>query len=300
MRRRPVVPAAFPPRPASGARRRLVVLSLVIVSLALLSVYFRESSGGALHDLQSAGASALRPFQVAADRVARPFQDAVGWFEDLLDARSESKRLRADNERLRQQLIQNKTAARDNRYLRDLLRFRDGPAFPRNYRYVAVRIIARTPGQFQRQIGIAAGSNSGVAVNDPVLAAEGLVGKVTKVARDTAQVTLLTDETSAVSALDVRTNADGIIRHGSSSDPESLILDRVSKDQRVAVGDVVITAGWRSSRLASLYPRGIPIGIVTSVNQLDVYNYKQIEVAPFADFSSLDSVLVLIPKERGH
>jgi rod shape-determining protein MreC len=274
-----------------------VVVGLVIVSLALLSVYFRESSGGALHGLQSTGASILYPFQVAAERVARPFEDAAGWAGDVLGAKSENDKLQAEIDRLRQQLVQNQTAARQNAELRRLLRFRDGPAFPRDYAGVAARIIGRTPGQFEQQVLVAAGTNSGVGLNDPVVTAEGLVGKVTRVSRRSARVTLLTDETSAVSALDLKSNAAGIIRHGLSSGG-SLIFDRVTKENVVRPGHVVITAGWRSGKLASIYPRGIPIGIVTSVGQLDTDIYKQIEVDPFADFSSLDSVLVLVAKDR--
>ena len=207
----------------------------------------------------------------------------------------ENEKLRRENERLRQQAIQNQTAVRQNAELRRLLRFREGPAFPRDYNGVAARIIGRTPGQFEQQVLIAAGSNARIHVNDPVVTASGLVGRVTKVARRSARVTLLTDETSAVSALDLRTNAAGIVRHGVAGG-DALVLDRVTKEDVVRAGDVVITAGWRSGRLASIYPRGIPIGIVTSVGQLDTDIYKRIEVDPFVDFSSLDSVLVLVEK----
>jgi rod shape-determining protein MreC len=58
-----------------------------------------------------------------------------------------------------------------------------------------------------------------------------------------------------------------------------------------------VTAGWRSSKLASLYPKGIPIGTVTSVGQADTDLWKQVQVAPFADFDSLDAVLVLVRKD---
>lgn len=277
----------------------MVVVGLVIVALALLSVYVRESksSGGALHRLQSTGASILHPFQVAAERVAQPFEDAAGWAGDVLGAKSENDKLHDEIDRLRQQLVQNQTAARQNAELRRLLRFRDGPAFPRDYAGVAARIIGRTPGQFEQQVVVAAGTNNGIGLNDPVVTAEGLVGKVTRVSRRSARVTLLTDETSAVTALDLKSNAAGIIRHGLSSGG-SLVFDRVTKENVVRPGDVVITAGWRSGRLASIYPRGIPIGIVTSVGQLDTDIYKQIEVDPFADFSSLDSVLVLVAKDK--
>jgi len=273
------------------------VVALVVVSLALLSVYFRESAGGGLHEVQSVGASVLRPFEVAAERVAQPFEDAAGWFGDVLGAKSENERLRAEVEQLRQQLIQNETIRRDNAWLRRQLAYRDGPSFPSGYRALAARIIARTPGRFDQRVVIAAGSNQGVRLQDPVVVASGLVGQVTKAARNVSQVTLLTDETSAVSALDLRTNAAGILRHGQSSG-SSLVLDRVTKDKVVAPGDVVITAGWRAGKLASIYPRGIPIGLVTSVGQLDTDVYKQIEVDPFVDFEALDSVVVLIAKGR--
>ena len=67
----------------------------------------------------------------------------------------------------------------------------------------------------------------------------------------------------------------------------------------VETGDVVVTAGWRSRRFASIYPRGIPIGQVASVSQSDTDLYKQVAVQPFVNFSSLEDVIVLIPKTRG-
>ena len=75
-------------------------------------------------------------------------------------------------------------------------------------------------------------------------------------------------------------------------------MDRVTKDQVVLPGHVVVTAGWRSGKLASIYPRGIPIGTVTHVGQSDVGLYKDIQLTPFVDFSSLESVIVLVPKVR--
>src|SRR4029077_8534193 len=83
---RPSTPSA---RSSAVVRRRLVVAILSVVSLALVTVYFREADGGFLHNMQSTGASVLRPFEVAADRVASPFEDAASWFGDLLHAKSD-------------------------------------------------------------------------------------------------------------------------------------------------------------------------------------------------------------------
>jgi len=282
-------------RSSSPLRRRLVVALLVVAALALITVSFREGTSGPLHGAQSAGAKALHPFEIAAERVARPFRDAWSWADGLFGARSEADRLRSQVEQLRQQVIQNESALQENVRLRALLEYLDGPTFPRDYSGVSAALIARPPSAFEQQIVVAAGTANGVRLNAPVVTAEGLVGQVTRVTEDAAQVTLLTDETSAVSALDLRTDAAGIVRHGAGTG-DMLVLDRVAKDEVVNVGDEVITAGWRSGGLASLYPKGIPIGKVTSVGQTDTDLYKQVQIAPYADFGSLDSVLVLVSR----
>jgi rod shape-determining protein MreC len=289
-------PSSQASRTAPVLRRRIAVGVLVVLSLSLVTVYFRESDSGPAHSLQSGVASVLRPFEVAAERVARPFRDAAGWFGGLIDAKEENEKLRAELDRYRQQVILTESALRENAQLRDMLNLLEGARFPRDYRAVAARVIARAPSNFEQQIVISAGKNAGISKYDAVVSADGLVGQVTRVANNVAQVTLLSDETSAVSAVDIRSNASGIVQHGESGD--TLVLKRVTKDQIVNKGDVVVTAGWRSGDLASLYPRGIPIGIVTSVGQIDTEPYKRILLDPFPKFSSLEAVLVLVPKKK--
>jgi rod shape-determining protein MreC len=281
-------------RASAVVRRRAVVAVLTIVSLALVTVYFRESDGGVLHGLQSTGATVLRPFEVAAERVARPFRDAAGWFGGLLDAKSENKKLKKQVDDLRQEVVLTQSALRENTQLKRLLAYLQGPTFPTDYRPIAARVIARAPNQFTQQIVISAGKNDGVAKHDAVVTADGLVGEVTKVASRVAQVTLLTDPTSAVSALDIHSNAAGILQLDQSG--SSLILDRVTKDQVVDAGDVVVTSGFRSGDLSSLYPRGLPLGVVTSVSQSDTDVYKQVQVDPYVDFPNLEAVIVLVKK----
>ena len=270
-----------------------MVIALSVVSLALVTVYFRESDGGVLHGFQSTGAAILRPFEVGADRVASPFRDAAGWFGGLFDAKSENKKLKDEIEQLRQEVILSEAALRENTQLKALLDYREGAHFPEDYRAISARVIARAPGQFDQQIVVSAGKNDGITKHDAVVTADGLVGEVTKVASNVAQVTLLTDETSAVSGIDIRTNAAGIVEHSESG---SLILDRVTKDQVVNRGEVVVTSGFRSGDLTSLYPRGIPIGVVTSSGQSDTDVYKHIQLDPFVDFSRLEAVIVLVKK----
>lgn len=269
---------------------------LVALSILLMTIYFREPAGGGLHQVQSAGATVLHPFEVAAERVARPFRDVYGWFGGLVHAKSERDKLRREVDKYRQQVVLNEAAAAENAQLKALLHYHD-TAQLKDYRQVAARVIAYPPSEFDQQIVVAAGSGAGIRVHSPVVTADGLVGDVTKVTSDTALVTLLTDSTSAVSALDPATTARGTIQRGQATG-NALTLDRVPVSDVVTRGDPIVTAGTRDPKLPSLYPRGIPIGVVTRSGQSDVDLFKRIQVQPNVDFGSLDAVLVLVSKKR--
>lgn len=275
----------------------MVAAVLVLISLALITVYFRESEDGTLHGAQRIGLSVAMPFEVAGERIARPFRDAWGWASDLIGAKDENEKLRKEVEELRQKVVQQQTAVSENERLRALLHFVDGPTFPSGFDGVTTRVVGRPPSAYTQEVLIAAGSSSGVQRNDPVVTKDGLVGLVTDVTSNGAKVTLLSDQSSAVSAVVLESGAAGIVRHG-PSESSALVLDRVRKDELVTEGDLVITAGWRSGKLESLYPRGIPVGTVNSVGQQDVDLYKRIQVTPLVNFDSLAEVIVLVPKKR--
>jgi len=290
-------PDGLSPRTSRALRARLVAVCLVLVSLALITVYFRESEGGTLHSAQRIGLSVAMPFEVAGERVARPFRDAWGWASDLVGVKSENEKLRKEVEALRKTVVRDETAVSENERLRHLLNYIDGPRFPDGFNGVVSRVVGRPPSAYDQEVLIAAGSSSGIRQNDSVVTADGLVGLITEVTTNGARVTLLTDQSSAVSAIVLETSASGIVRHG-SSDSSALVLDRVGKDELVENGALVITAGWRTGRLESLYPYGIPIGTVKSVGQQDVDLYKRIQIAPLVNFDSLSDVVVLVPKKR--
>ena len=262
---------------------------LAVLSLALLSVYFRESSDGPLHGAQDVGATVMRPFQVGAERVARPFRDLYGWFDGMLTAKDENETLREENERLRRQAIQNETAAQENFDLKQQLDYQDLPGLE-DYRTVNTRVLG-PQSQFGKRLLIAAGSSDGIRLNAPVLSAGALVGAITELSPDTAVVTLLTDESSAVAAYSIRTSALGLIQSGEGG---SLAFASVTKDKDVARNDLIATAGSSVPRFPSLFPRGIPIGTVTSVSQSDTEPFKQIQLVSYVDLSNLRTVTVLV------
>jgi len=275
--------------------RRSVLAVLVIGALALLTVSFRSPTSGALHDVQSGGATVLRPFQVGAERVARPFRDVYGYFSGLASAKSENARLRRELRDARATANANLAAARQAETLKKLLHYEEGPTFPKDYRAVNTSVISFPTGSFAQQVTIAAGTSSGIRVNTPVVTADGLVGIVTNVTADTASVKLLTDPDSSVPSRDVTHGVAGLIRHATGT---SLILDRVPKEQVVKAGDIIVTQGTVDRRYPDLYPYGIPIGRVQSVGTNDIASYLTVQVTPFARLDSLDAVAALIPTKH--
>jgi rod shape-determining protein MreC len=261
----------------------------------MITIYFREAPNGGMHDLQSAGASALRPFEVAADRVARPFTDAYHWTADLFHARSENEKLRKEVDRLSQVAIQNANARQEAAELSDILKYKRSLTYPEDFSKTAVTasVISNPASDFDQTIVISAGSSSGIRVYDAVVTSRGLVGQVTKVLGSESRVTLLTDKESAVTARDHQTGAIGVVRH--SQGPEDLLfLDRVFKNKVVNKNDLVVTAGRQQGPLSSFYPAQIPIGTVAKVGQTDIDPFQNVQVMPRVDFTDLNVVLVLV------
>jgi rod shape-determining protein MreC len=294
---RRIPPTSLSQRGAGALRRRLIVGALVLLALVLITLSFRSGQGGSMSGVQSAGATALRPFAVAVERIAQPFRDAYTWTDSLLGARSRAARLERENAQLRQRAIRNDFAIQENAYLIRLLHYAGSASFPRDYHGIAAAVIARPNGEFTQSIVVDVGSDRGIRVNDPVVTQDGLVGLVTRVAPGSARIELLTDQQAAASAIDVRTQAAGIVRHARGT-RETLVLDRVRKEDVIKEGDEVVTAGWRANGLSSVYPKGILIGEVTSVGQTDTDLFQQVQIDPYVDFGALDAVLVLVPTDR--
>jgi rod shape-determining protein MreC len=288
-------PSPYPSRARAALVRRIVLAVLVLVALALLTISFRSPTTGALHDLQGYGASALRPFQIAATRVARPFRDAYDYVDGLTSAKSQNAKLRAEVRRYRAEALRNAAAVKQNDELTALLKFEQGSRYPQDYRAVNASVVSFPSGTYSHQIVIDAGKDSGIHINTPVVSADGLVGKVTQVGPSTAVVTLLTDPDSAVPARDLKTKVSGLLRHGQGN---TLILDRVAKEQIVDKGDWIVTRGTVDRRYPDEYPYGIPIGRVVSVGTSDIASFLTVEVQPLAKLDSLEVVAALIPNRK--
>jgi rod shape-determining protein MreC len=280
-------------------KRRVVVVGLVVVSLALLTVSYRSA---ALNPLEGYGASALRPFEIAANRVARPFRDATSWVHGVFAAKSLNRALEAQNRALRQEVAYLSGTAATDAQLRKLINYHSSPRFPACCTEVGADVLT-SPTPLAQSVTISAGSDQGIANQDVVVTNGGLVGTIGKVTPNEAQVILISNPGSDVRAVDeANPSAIGIIDHGVGTN--SLIFDQIGTDLRVGTKDVIVTAGSPAGAAGlawpSLFPPDIPIGYVSSVYQSDTDIYKEIQVQPFVDLSSLESVLVLVPKPTAH
>jgi rod shape-determining protein MreC len=272
-------------------RRRAVLALLVVLSLVLLTAYFGESTGGALHRVQRGVLSVLAPVQEGANRALKPIRDFGGWFGDTLHAKKERDKLRRENQALRREAIGKDAALRDNAQLRKLVDL-DQQVGADAFRPLTSRVIGRSPTLWYAKLTIDKGSTAGVHVDDPVMDGDGLVGRVSDVTGDAAVVTLITDHTSGVSAKILQSGASGVVRPAVGN-PNDLLLDYVPRGARIFRGQRVVTAGTTSSRLESLFPPNIPVGEVTRVDLDSGTLFERVHLRPFADLRTLDFVQVL-------
>ena len=250
---------------------------LLLLSVALLTAYFRESDSGVAHSVQGGG-----PHR----RLASPERHGDG--DQAVPRRLELGR-RPLQRQVREQVASRKrssssalaladelTTQSENDQLRAMLQFQKDHVFPKDVTLVTARVVARSTSAWYSTATINAGSGDGVKVYDPVVNGQGLVGRVTKVNLNAAQVMLVTDQQSFVDAMiepgTQDGNAQGIISGGVTGD---VTLEYVDKNEKVKVGQYVVTSG----RNGSIFVRGIPIGQVESVGTQEVELYQSIAVS---------------------
>jgi rod shape-determining protein MreC len=275
-------------------RRRAVLTLLVIGSFLLLTITYGHSSGG----LQRGVSTIFSPLQTVADRALKPARDLVDWFDKTFDARGENSRLKSELVTVRRQAVAGQEALQENAQLRKLVALDRGPALAESaYQPVTGRVIARSPTVWNSTVTIDVGSGDGVEVDDPVISGDGLVGLVASAQGGSAQVKLITDHASAVSAKVLPSGVQGVIRPD-VGDPEELILDFIDSTKSVHGEEAVVTSGWRAEGLASLFPPGLPIGEVTSASIVEQEASQQVRLHPYADIANLDLVQVLTGHPR--
>jgi rod shape-determining protein MreC len=265
-----------------------VLILLVVLSLLLLTAYFGEAPGGRLHGVQRAFLTVVSPVQDGANKALKPVRDLFGGISDTFHAKSQRNELRTQVARLRRELVADQAEKRSYQGLLSL--YHVDQLGVNEYHPVTATVFGKSPNIWYATVTIDKGEAAGVRVNDPVINGEGLVGKVAQVASDAAQVDLITDSTMGVSARVGTSNATGIVQP-KVGDPSNLLLQYLPANTQVNRGEYVVTSGTVASPDDSLYPPGILIGQVSSVNENSAYT--SVNVHPIANLHNLDVVQVL-------
>lgn len=264
---------------------------MLLVSLAMLTIYFRESDSGPLHSLQRGGLRLISPVESGVSRVLDPFKGGFEWVAGLFSARSENERLQDELNSLRIEVVSLREASAENRRLKEMLDFLDQPSFPQDYQIVSARVIGRSGSPWNATITINRGSGDGIAMGQTVVSGQGLVGQISAVTANSAQVLLIIDQNSHVEARLQGSSAQGTIVGSINGQLE---MDFVEKNQSVTKKEVVVTSGT-----GQLFVKGVPIGVIDEVSDQEIEYFKSISVTPFVEFGTLEEVMVLVAAAGG-
>jgi rod shape-determining protein MreC len=272
---------------------------LVAVSLILLTAYFGASPSSPLHSVQRGIVQVVSPVQAGASTVLSPVRDVANWVSDTLRAKDQRDQLRKEVNQLTAQVDQLKTEQLRNVQLARQVRLDQNIGLS-NYHLVAANVIGRDPSLWYQQVTVDAGSDEGVTQNAPVVADGALVGDVTTVDPSVSVVTLLTDHAFAVAADVLNQSGDDGVLAPSVGNPNQLLLQDLPSNAQISVGEQVVTSGFKSGALTSLYPAGIPIGTVSGVNPTQLFNNNEVQVSPAADLRHFASVQILTAPHAGN
>lgn len=274
-------PPFFKQGPSSNAR--LAFFALLAVALLVI-----DSRTGLLGAMRQGIGTVLYPLQ----RTLLVPRDALSISSDYL---GEIHRLRAENAELRRieaanarQLLQVEQLAQENRQLRELTGARERTAV----RSVVAEVLYDTRDPFTRRLVLDKGLQHGVAAGQPVVDPTGVVGQVTRVFPLSAELTVITDRNMTI-PVQVQRNGLRAIASG-GAEPGRMELRYMSVNADLKEGDVVTTSG-----LDSLYPPGLPVGRIASIERGRTGNFARVLVDPVAGVDRSRLLLVLLVDKTG-
>lgn len=239
------------------------------------------------------------PIEWVWSEVLAPVQSLVmeisertgGWAGDLLRFRiivQENIELRSDLQELESLQVYMDVLERENRRLMDLLHLQQRL----DVEATMARIIRRVPSNWTRQVTIDRGARQGVGIDDVVVVGTGLVGRVTRVTSNTAQVMLITSPESGL-GVEVVTTGDAGVAVGDIAREDMLRATFFDPDAQVTEGDIIVTSG-----LGEAFPAGIPVGTVSELTMGETGLLREVWIQPAADLNRLHELMVIqVPED---
>lgn len=269
---------------------RLLVVGLVSISLATITVDYRQGDEGPLAVAGRAALGFVSPIQEAVSKVTRPIGEFFSAVAELPSLRDENQRLRDELERVRTQLALTVSDQARLERLEQVL----GLTKALNPESVAAVVIANGLSNTEWVITIDKGTDDGIREGMPVVTPGGaLVGSVVRSAAGSSDVQLIIDVDWRAWSRLVGSRDTGILRGMGDAD---LRMDLLDPGLDVTADEQVVTAGYEIQGEKSRYPPGILIGTVSREFEDPAALEKFVTVRPAADLSSLEFVLVLLTR----
>jgi rod shape-determining protein MreC len=267
----------------SGLRSRALLLG----TLALLIVI-----GLILDELNALGPleGIVLQLTTPVQRLVRGLTDRVIDANQFLRSRQElidrNQQLESLVDQLMIENVRLKEFEAQNEDLRAKLDFREThPEYILKAAEVRGRVIGSEPNNLLAVLIIDVGKRHGIAKGMPVVSERGLVGHILAVGTNWAKVLLIIDPSSSVAGMSQSERAPGVVSGRLGQD---LQMEYVPQEDRITVGDVVLTSG-----MGGRYPPGIVIGQLTEIEQRDIDAFQRATVRPSVSFGKLETVLVL-------
>ena len=272
-------------RTSRTGRSRFTLLLLVLTSVTVLTLDFRGS--GIIGDLRGVASTVFSPLGDGAASVTEPFTDAWNGAFGYSELEDENDRLRERIAEMEGDAAEAADVLREGRELADLEdieRYTD-------IETRAARVVGGSLTNFDHAIQLDRGSDDGIAEGMPVVTGAGLVGRVVAVTGSRSTVQLLTDPNFDI-GVRLATSGEIAIGHG-TGDGEPLVIDAgipVSAVEQLEEGEPVTTSGLGRS----VFPAGIPIGTVESIDRASDQLSLVLEVEPLADIDNATFVQILL------
>lgn len=234
--------------------------------------------------LRSAAALVLNPVENVLHMPVAAWRTASEYLEGLSAARAAESEARESLAEQAQRTAQTQVLEQENARLRALLELR-----PRiGVHWIAAEVLYDAPDAFSRKVIIDRGQAHGVGRGSPVVNEAGVLGQVTRVYRQTSEVTLLTDREAAIPVLNQRTQQRSVAFGEPATGSMELRFTAANAD--VQAGDLLTTSG-----LDGVFPFGLSVARVAHVDRRADQQFAKIVLTPVAGRDSVRHVLVLEP-----
>lgn len=268
-----------------STRHRLALAALLAATATVVTLDFRENTGGPLNRAQEMAISVVAPLQDGIGQVFGPAGDFLSDLGNIGNLKEDNARLQSEIERLTAQQRRVPEIMLENERLKELVGAKDQDWA--KGRTLAVRVIGDGPSNYEWTAFINKGSADGIKENMAVVSAQGLVGRTFFVAEKYSKVLLLIDPQHSVGA---RLTGSGETGVAVGRGLEDLRMDLISPDVEIKDGETVVTSGFDKG----IYPGGIPIGRVTEVQKNADGLTKSARVEPVVNTTALTTLLVLM------